>query len=589
MRRGYIEFMIKSELKKVRNLLDESIKYIVPSYQRNFTWKRDHAEEFFEDISSGSIFLGTIVLDTKNEVRGSVDIVDGQQRITTIFIFLAACRHHAQKIGSESQAVAIQTKISFIDDTSGKANASKLVPSPSIAEVFEKTISNPDWNGRRFEVKSKKRQANKIRPIYEFFADKISRMDKDELAELLKKIYESTFIKIEVQETKEAFDIFERTNARGMELNAADLLKNYLFANSSSEHLIEDWDEIINNSGGNTLRLLKYYYVSSFGLISKNDLFKEVKKHGQDIGPDKLLARIKDFAFYYNLIIEGNFENITEWAVETENDFFRKEYNAQAIHRTFEALRLFGVSQGYPLLVKCLSALDSISDAGKREKASEKVLGFFQLIEKFHFLNYAVCQRPGNQIEGYYAEKCEKDITAKNITEVLKEISAEIKKDKVVGSAEFIEKFTELSYGSDSALMYYISDRFNNFNRKGGQYICIYNPDKKLLRRNYDIDHLISQSANHYDFNEEEISDYIDSVGNLLVISKHTNGSMQDRPIGEKITVLEEKEAQNLSEAGLVVQEWRNLEWSPVERVIENIRLRAKRMAERAYTTCWSI
>ncbi|MFI5260448.1 MAG: DUF262 domain-containing protein [Candidatus Paceibacteria bacterium] len=581
--------MIKSELKKVRNLLDESIEYVVPPYQRNFAWKRSQAEEFLNDISSDSIFLGTIVLDTSREVEGQISIVDGQQRITTIFILLAACRRQAKKINSIGQAQEIQRKISFIDDTSGRSNLSKLKPSPSIATIFEKTIASEEWDGRDFDFKSKKREANRIRPIYEFFSEKIAKMDKDELAGLLKKVYESTVIKIEVQETQEAFEIFERTNARGTDLDAADLLKNYLFKNSASENLTEDWDTIVGNASGNILRLIKYYYVSNFGGVQKKFLFKEMERHGDAVGPDQLLSRIKDFAYYYNLIISGNVENISEWSAETNNDFFRKEYNAESLHRVFEALRLFGVSQGYPLITKLFLVLDGESDHEKKKKISEKLLVFLKTVEKFHFLNYAVGQRPGNQIEGYYADKCKIPISSANMIDFLKQITKELRDEKIIGEAEFSEKFSELSYVNDPTLIYYIYDRLNNQDRTGGQYISIYNPDKKLLRKNYDIDHLISQDATNYDFTEEEIADYIDSIGNLLVISKHTNGSMQNMNIVEKLRVLKKLESQNLPEAELLVAEWGSKQWTPVEKVIESIKERSRSVAKRAYGICWKI
>lgn len=581
--------MIRSDLKKIRNLLDESVKYIVPKYQRNFTWKKDHAEEFFDDVSQGSVFLGNIVLDTHNEGGGEIGIVDGQQRITTIFIFLAACRHHAQKINSESQSQEIQRKISFIDDTSGRASSSKLVPSPSIMEVFSKTIANPTWDGKTFDIKSKKREASKIRPIYDFFVQKLSKLDKDDLSNLLKAVYESTFIRIEVQDTKEAFEIFERTNARGMELNAADLLKNYLFSSSNSESLSEDWDSIVQNSQGNILRLIKYYYISIFGLIRKSELFKSTKRYGESIGPDKLLTQLKNFSYYYDLITSGDLEDIKEWAHETKNDFFRKEYNANELHRCFEAMRLFGVSQSYPLLVKIFIVVESIRNSEKKNKVSEKFMIFLKTIEKFHFLNYAICQRPGNQIESYYAEKCEYDANQNNVADFMKSIEKEIVKGKLVGQAEFSEKFSELTYGTDSVLIYYIYDRLNNMNRKGGQYISIYNPDKKLLRKNYDIDHLVSQDSSNYDFDEDQIADFVDNIGNLLVISKHTNGSMQNKKITDKIPLIKQLEAQNLPEADILSKEWSKSEWDKTEDVIENINARALNLSKRAYNVCWKI
>ena len=87
----------------------------------------------------------------------------------------------------------------------------------------------------------------------------------------MEKLYDSSFVVIEIEDTQEAFDIFERTNARGMELNAADLLKNYLFARQASDNLSQDWESIIENSSGNILRMIKYYYVANYGYTPKSD------------------------------------------------------------------------------------------------------------------------------------------------------------------------------------------------------------------------------------------------------------------------------------------------------------------------------
>lgn len=579
--------MIKSDLKKVRNILDESVRYIVPNYQRNFEWKKEQAEEFWDDVSSGSVFLGNLVLDIHRESENEIIIVDGQQRITTIFVFLAACRYQARKINSHDQASVIQKKISFIDDTSGKAGVSKLIPSPSIAEVFIQTITNDEWNGKTFE--GKKRQINKIKPIYEYFVGCISKLDKDELSEILKKLYESTFVKIDIEEPQEAFDIFERTNARGMELNAADLLKNYLFAKNASEEIEGDWDEIATNSAGTLLRMIKYFYVSQKGLIQKKLLFKALKKHGEIIGPSQLFKDIKEFSYYYSIIINSSVKNIIEWADETKNDFFLKEYNAKTLNRTLDALQLFGVTQAYPIMVKLMTVVSSIKNSEKKSKNSEKFLEFLQTLEKFHFINYAVSQQPGNQVENYYANKCEADINGNNVSDFIKTMISELKKEKVVGEFVFSEKFLEISYLNDFHLIYYIFDRFNNFSRKGGQYIELYNPDKKLLRRNFDIDHLISQNLDNYDFDAEKVGENIDNIGNLLVISKHTNGSVQNMAILDKLDVFKEKEVQNLSEAKKVVDDWGLKKWGSADDVIKNIMDRAKEMSDRAYNIVWKI
>jgi uncharacterized protein with ParB-like and HNH nuclease domain len=581
--------MIKSELKKVRSLLDESVRYVIPTNQRNYEWKKEQGEEFWDDISQNSIYLGTLVFNVSKESENEISIVDGQQRITTIFVLLAACRHQAKKINSTDQAAAIQNKISFIDDTSGKASSSKLIPSPSIRETFLETITNDKWDGKKFELKNKKRQIGRIKPLYEFFVDRVSKLDKDTLADLLKKLYESTFVRIDIGEVQEAFDIFERTNARGLELNAADLLKNYLFSRSTSEKVEEEWDEIVDNSYGNLLRMVKYFYVSKLGPVQKKNLFKLLKKYGEETGVDSLLKQIKEFSFFYSLIVGGSYNSILEWATDTDNNFFRKEYSARSLNRAFDAIKLFGVTQAYPVIVKLMTTISSIEDSKLKEKASEKFLDFVVAIEKFHFLNYAVSQRPGNQIENYYADKCKIALNKKNITEFISQTIKELQKEKVVGKAEFQEKFATLSYQSDFHLIYYIFDRMNNFGRKGGQHIEIYNPDRKLIKRNYDIDHLVAQDLEEYEFDNDEMGEMIDSIGNLLVISKHTNGGLQNKNITSKLEVLREKEIQNLLEAAHLLIFWENRKWAKVQDVLKNIEERIGDLSDRAYSSVWKI
>lgn len=581
--------MIKSDLTEVRTILDASVKYIVPNYQRNFEWRREQAEEFFDDISAGNVFLGNLVLDIHEKGKNEIYIVDGQQRMTTIFIFLAACRYQAQKINSGDQAAAIQRKISFIDDTSGKAHASKLIPSPSITDVFQQTVANPDWDGDKFETRGMKRQVNRLRPIYEFFAESISQYGADDLADVLKRLYESTFVKIDIEEPQDAFDIFERTNARGMELNAADLLKNYLFANEASSEVFEDWDEIVTNSAGNIMRMIKYYYVSENGLIQKKRLFKALKRYGEIIGPDKLLTQLKHFSYYYSLALGGSVQAILEWAKETGNRFFQKEYNAKNLNRIFDALQLFGVTQAYPIIIKLMTVLDVVDSVEVKEELSEKFLGFVRALEKFHFINYAVSQQPGNLVEKYYADKCEKPVNAENFVSFVKETIEELRKVKVVGESVFADRFCEISYQNDTHLIYYIFDRFNNFDRKGGQYVEVYNPDKKLLARNFDIDHLISQNLDNYEFTEEKVGEYLDNIGNLLVISKHTNGSARNKTIQDKLEMFRQKEVQNLPEADKLISDWSEKKWSTADDAVENIVERAKDLASRAYNLIWKI
>lgn len=581
--------MLKAELKKIINLLEESVRYKVPDYQRNFEWKKEHIEEFYDDIIGGNSFLGTFVLDVHNEKNSEIFIVDGQQRLTTIFIFLAACKYQALKNNSINQSQVIQSKMSFIDATTGKAKGSKLDPSTSIKEIFLQTITKQDWDGKNFDFVNKKRQVNRIEPLYRYFRERISKFDTDRLADILKKLYECRVVKIEIEETLEAFDIFERTNARGLELNASDLLKNYLFQKNDLRNMSEEWDNININSSHNILRMIKYYYISNFGPVQKKILFKKLKLHGENVGADKLFSGIKNFSYYYSVVVNKSPDEILEWAKESNNIFFRKQYNYKLLNYTLDAITLFGVTQVYPLIIKLMMILSSIGSVSEKESVSKRFLEFLVSLEKFHFINYAICQRPGNQIEKYYADKCVKKVTSTNIIPFMKEVITELEKEKLASKVEFIEKFSELTYGPDSNLIYYISDRLNNYGRKGGQYVEIYNPDKRILRKNYNIDHLISQNTDNYEFDTKEIGEDIDNIGNLLVISLHTNGEMQNINIIEKFEILKEMEIQNLPEVRILFNSWKSKSFKNTKEVKANIIKRAFELAERSYSIIWKI
>lgn len=98
---------ISANSKKIGTILKE--KYLqVPTNQRNYAWERKHVKELFNDlkvaIDSGSqeYFLGSIVLMT-NE-NGCDSVADGQQRLATTLILLAAIRNHHAKIGDKDNA-----------------------------------------------------------------------------------------------------------------------------------------------------------------------------------------------------------------------------------------------------------------------------------------------------------------------------------------------------------------------------------------------------------------------------------------------------------------------------------------------------
>ena len=174
--------MILSNTITIDNLLKDST-YSVPDYQRAYEWKTPEIEDFWDDLTDylelkiknpevkSSLFLGTFIL-YKNKER-HYEIVDGQQRITTIFILLIAIRNFLGdliakdiKFGHldfEELKYQVGDRISFKNSRTGKSTVTRFEASSAIKETIS-DMSRTDWRGEfkiKIEGKQVKRQIKK--------------------------------------------------------------------------------------------------------------------------------------------------------------------------------------------------------------------------------------------------------------------------------------------------------------------------------------------------------------------------------------------------------------------------------------------
>ncbi|HZY62695.1 MAG TPA: DUF262 domain-containing protein [Edaphobacter sp.] len=217
----YGPFMIKPDLKPLLDLLNGDFQLIVPSYQRPYAWKSEEVSELLEDLQgyvgkSQGLYLGSIILDVSREDDKKVEIVDGQQRLTTLFLLLIACRDHARSISAMQQAEKTQSRITFTGAILNETIGMKLVASDSIRNIFE-CMASSDWDGK-FPEHGHKLQVRKLKPLYSSFRKHLSRMDASQLAQFQSAILAIRVMRIDIDAKEEAFSIFERTNARGLDL-----------------------------------------------------------------------------------------------------------------------------------------------------------------------------------------------------------------------------------------------------------------------------------------------------------------------------------------------------------------------------------
>ena len=531
--------------KTIGEILGSTSQFAIPLYQREYKWGKEEATELIADLQDHqtaegqpreNLFLGNFIFE-KTKIQKTC-VIDGQQRITTIILLLVACKRRAIELGMSHVASIIQQRISFTHPTEeGVSLGCRLIASDSIREVFD-FITDPKWDGK-FPTKigkvQVKRQANKLKPIYDYFyADVVSQFTKpQQLSKFLDAIYSSYVFTVEVDSEVEALSIFERTNARGQDLEISDLLKNYLFAEKVPG--IEDsWRLILDNSGGTILRMLKYFYVAKNGYILKPKLYKALKDYGAEVKPAKLTQSLAEFSRFYGLVKSGDEPATKSYFEEIElPEISEKVDRYQQIYSAIQGLREFGVVQFCPVAYAAIECL--IRNGGQEsEEHAKRLIRLFKTFEKYHFISNAVCERFGNDVEKLYANFCQE--YAEKSSNFIKTTDRLIQalKSQLASENEFVTKFGEICYPEQSSLILYIFDRFNFHDLDVGQALRIYDPTPNLKRRNYNIEHFLEQKPKEGNKDKADRS-YIDNIGNLLPMYFKVNSKLGNGTPAEKI------------------------------------------------------
>jgi uncharacterized protein DUF262 len=484
---------------RLGDVFNSPSQFAIPVYQREYKWGKEEAQELIEDLKSyvdtvgDGLFLGNLIFEKSQDQRTFV--VDGQQRLTTILLLLIACRMHARNLGLAKLETMIQDKITFMDPTKGESLGCRLIASDSVREVFEH-MADARWDGSFPNVlgrKQVKRKVNKVKPIYDGFSKTLSELDQGALSKFLGAIYNSYVARIEVESEVEALSIFERTNARGLDLEVSDLLKNYLFAKKVSS-IEGSWEEIVENSRGTILRMLKYFYVSKEGAVQKPQLYKKLKDYGSKIGPQELTIQLAGFSRFYRVVKDP--DKVSTKAFFEAEDFseiYAHQYRYEKINRALEALKEFGVVQFCPLAFAACECLARNNRKGSSGDA-KKLIQLFETFEKYHFINNVICERVGNEVEKVYADTCKSYANSSNFIKTTDELIQDLR-SRLAKEDEFVANFTNLGYSADQiSLLCYIFDRINNVGLDPAQSIPIYNADPKLIKRNHNIEHFLPQN-----------------------------------------------------------------------------------------------
>ncbi len=268
-------------------LFNDQKIYTVPLFQRSYSWSSEQIEEFYSDIvyyaeaiEEKEYFLGTMVF-SPHDNENKLVILDGQQRFASIFILLSALRSCLQKQKSSSYDEWIEdiNRVLYRRITPSKEKSAKLELNSEDNQYFSDLIFNGEL------LKSKKHSHMRIKENYDFLVDKISKGMEAIGDKYFQRIMEVVFkkisiIKIDVSNEINANLLFETLNDRGLDLSAADLIKNYIYSSSSNnlEQVSANWERMNDQIGENNIsRYLRHYWISNYDFVKKEHLYKNIK------------------------------------------------------------------------------------------------------------------------------------------------------------------------------------------------------------------------------------------------------------------------------------------------------------------------
>ena len=260
--------------------------YVVPDYQREYVWETDQVEQLLTDINNElagvdpakapEYFIGSIVVCPGD--HGVLDLIDGQQRMTTLFVMLCAIRDRMKELGQTPPgALGPQIAATAADaagndhfryrldlqyEDSGDALVRIATEKVGDAEGTTRSITNI-LNAYQVVLAFLRREfaedQAKLRAYYGYLTNKVK------------------LIRIQTEDVAKALKIFETINDRGVGLDAMDLLKNLLFMKASRaqfDKLKSIWKEMqdsIYGMGEKPLRFLRYFIFSRYDV----DLLRE--------------------------------------------------------------------------------------------------------------------------------------------------------------------------------------------------------------------------------------------------------------------------------------------------------------------------
>lgn len=319
---------IRVEAKSISNLLvADRYVFLVPHYQRAYSWTSDKVEQLWIDLLSAikekdkQYFLGSAVF--RRGDGESLYIIDGQQRLATLTVILAVLRDYLEEFGQNKAAEALHSHI--IRTSLGEVVGPILMLRDTDEEYLRDYIRPRRTDRIVQQSESKRRGPGRPKTVLIKAAHELSQdMVQKEIdafsqhAEKVRRLREIASFVLDkaivimtiVDSDTDAYIVFETLNDRGLDLSIADLVKTYLFSRGEKKKRLDQmqsfWDRTYASIAAEREdfpRFLRYYWLSKHERVTRRKLFAKIKDYLIKEDPFKFAADLENEAGIYRSLL----------------------------------------------------------------------------------------------------------------------------------------------------------------------------------------------------------------------------------------------------------------------------------------------
>ena len=511
----------------IRDIFNRGRNLEIPFFQRAYVWDTEQWQRFLEDMRMVSItkrpyFLGSVILK-QQEIASNKDsiltVIDGQQRLTTLNIFLKVlCLKSNSDAGFTETFKKQRDKSIILLHNHNDQDSFNSVVHLETLQVFQDVSEN-----------------DKILAAYNFFNENITDEDLSGSLDFFNILDNILFVGIDLGYEEDEQQIFDTINSLGVRLTTAELLKNYFFKRDEIENYEKYWKKIFEKDDETkiywdreiTTGRLKRTFIDLFfySYLQIKTQKPELKVKADDkiefSKVENLFESYKRFIKDYQLDKTETLDEIREYAILFKDNFDYDVVNNELTNESgIERINaiIFGLDTS-TLIPYTLYILKNVNDQNQRNE-------LFAFIESYLMRRMVVKATTKNYNQLFTDRLISNKILSNE--QLIKFL--ETRNDK----ANYLPNDTELKQGFENSVLtnkqtagiiYFIESKIRNRDKQATQLLGI---------NKYSLEHLMPKKwENKWDsVSTKEAKDYrnfkLKTLGNLAIITQSLNASIRD-------------------------------------------------------------